>query len=338
MRLIDYIIRRIFLIIPVLIGVSLITFTLSHVIPGDPARLYAGEQAKPEQVEQVRKNLRLDKPTHIQYYYYMKGLIHGDLGNSISEGGRPVSEAIKGYFPATFELTLISMFLCLIMGIPLGVLSATKKDKTTDHITRVIALSGVSMPIFWLGLLLQLLFFYKMGWLPATGRIGDFVTPPKHITGLYIIDSILTRNRIAFVSSVKHILMPAFCLSYHSMGIILRMTRSSMLEVSRQDYIRTARAKGLSERSVVYKHTLRNALIPTTTVAGLAFGGLLGGAVLTETIFAWPGMGRYAVTAIMSLDYPAIMGFALLMAVIYTLANLIVDILYAVLDPRIRYG
>lgn len=337
MQMKDYIIRRLILLIPVLIGVSIISFALMEALPGDPADAWVGERAREEQIEQARKTYHLDDPVHERYIIYMKSLTKGDLGYSHSQR-RPVADAIKDFFPATFELTVLSIILCALMGIPLGVISATKKDKPIDHTTRIVALTGVSMPIFWLGLLLILVFYFYLDWLPAGGRYDSILGPPPKVTGLNTVDSIIAGDFTRFKDAIKHLILPAFCLSYHSMGIILRMTRSSMLDVMNQDYIRTARAKGLSERNVIYKHTLRNALIPTTTVIGLAFGGLLGGAILTETIFSWPGMGKYMFDSISGRDFPAIMGCTLLIALIYIIANLIVDISYAFLDPRIRLG
>jgi peptide/nickel transport system permease protein len=254
--------------------------------------------------------------------------------------------SIQNYFPATFELTLVAIIFSLLMGIPIGVISATRKDKPVDHATRLFSLAGISIPIFWFGLLLQYAFFYQLKinnlpYLPLEGRIDDFVLishPIRTVSGLYILDSIVTGNFPALVSSVTHIILPGFALAYATLALIARMMRSSMLEVLRQDYITLARSKGLSERVVIYKHALRNAMIPTVTVTGLAFGGLLAGAVLTETIFAWPGMGRWATGAILTDDIGAIMGFTLLIAVVYVLANLIVDIIYAMLDPRIQLG
>jgi peptide/nickel transport system permease protein len=336
MRLRYYIIRRLVLLIPVILGVALITFGISHVIPADPARAWAGEKATDEYVEQLREAYHLNEPLYIQFFYYVDSLSHGDLGTSPTTG-RPVIDDLKDYFPATLELTLVSMVIAIVVGIPLGVLSATKKDRPVDHITRIFSLSGVSMPIFWLGLLMILAFSFHIDLLPSGGRIDEWLGPPTRITNLYILDSLLTLDGTRLMSSIEHIIMPAICLAYATLALITRMTRSSMLEVLNQDYIKSAKAKGLPERTVIYKHALRNALIPTTTVMGLAFGSLLGGAVLTETIFSWPGIGRYAVDAIVGLDFSAIMGFTLLVALVYVLANLIVDILYAVLDPRIRY-
>ncbi len=334
MKLWQYIIRRLIMLIPVVIGVTLITFTISYVIPANPARAWAGPKAPPETVEKIKERYHLNDPLYLQYYYYISGVIRGDWGYSHSEH-RPVSDAIAGYFPATFELTLWAMIIAIPTGIYLGVISAVKRNKLADHISRVFALSGVSMPIFWLGLLLIILFYSILGVLPASGR---GIAPSHTYTGLYLLDSILSGDFYAFVDDAIHLILPAITLSYATLAVITRMTRSSMLEVLRLDYIKTARAKGLPDKIVIYRHALRNALIPTLTVSGLAFAGLLGGAVLTETIFAWPGIGRYAYHAIATLDFPAIMGVTLLMAIIFVIANLIVDIMYAYLDPRIKLG
>jgi len=338
MKLRDYIIRRLILLIPILLGVTLLTFTVSHIIPADVARVFAGgEKANPETIARIRAEMHLDDPLYKQYYYYLNDLIHGNLGKSYSEN-RPVTEAIKQYFPATAELTILAMLLAIPVGIITGIISAVRRNQWIDHITRLIAITGVSIPIFWLALMLQIAFAYKYPILPLDSRLGIDVMAPKHITGLYIFDSLVTGNFAALKSSIYHLILPAFTLGYASLGIILRITRSSMLEIVRSDYIRTARAKGLKERTVIYKHALRNALIPTVTVSGLIFAGLLGGAVLTETIFNWPGMGRFAVNAVNNLDFSSVMGFTVIMAIIMVTANLIVDILYSVLDPRIRLG
>jgi len=338
MKLRDYIIRRLILLIPILLGVTLLTFTVSHIIPADVARVFAGgEKANPETIARIRAEMHLDDPLYKQYYYYLNDLIHGNLGKSYSEN-RPVVDAIKQYFPATAELTVLAMLLAIPIGIITGIISAVRRNQWIDHVTRLIAITGVSIPIFWLALMLQITFAYKYPILPLDSRLGIDVMAPKHITGLYIFDSLVTGNFAALKSSIYHLILPAFTLGYASLGIILRITRSSMLEIVRSDYIRTARAKGLKERTVIYKHALRNALIPTLTVSGLIFAGLLGGAVLTETIFNWPGMGRFAVNAVNNLDFSSVMGFTVIMAIIMVTANLIVDILYSVLDPRIRLG
>jgi len=249
---------------------------------------------------------------------------------------RPVAQDLSEFFPATIELSLSALLISLVIGVPTGVWSSLFRNRLPDHLVRVFSLVGGSLPIFWLGLLLIGLFYSNLGWLPAGGRIDDFVPPPRPITGLFVVDSLLTGNVTALQSSVQHLILPAFTLGYFSTAVISRMMRSSMLEVLNQDYIRTARAKGLLERLVVVRHAVRNALIPTFTIVGLTFGSLLSGAVLTETTFSWPGLGRYATAAAIGVDFPAVMGVTLLAAVVYTLANLIVDLGYAFLDPRIR--
>jgi peptide/nickel transport system permease protein len=337
MKLRDYILRRLILLIPVLIGITFITFTLSHMI-GDPAAAWISDKTTEERRAIIIQQHHLDEPLPIQYLYYINDLLHFDLGNSASEGERPVSVALAQYFPATLELTLVSMFLCLVVGIPLGIISAIKKDKLPDHLVRLFSLVGVSVPIFWFGLILQYIFYLQLDLLPLGGRLPLTMAIPPHVTGLYLIDSLLAGQINTFWIALVHLLLPAFCLSFTYLAVISRMMRSSMLETMTQDFIRTARAKGLSERIVIMKHALRNALTPTATVAGLAFGGLLSGAVLTETIFMWPGIGRYAVRAISSTDFASIMGFTLLVVIIYVLTNLFVDILYAYLDPRVKFG
>ena len=338
MKLKSYIIRRLLLIIPILLGVTILTFTISHVIPHDVARVFAGgARAQPETIARIRADLHLDEPIYKQYGYYLDDLFHGDLGTSYLER-RPVADALKQYFPATVELTVLAMIIAIIAGIFTGVVSAVRRNTWLDHITRLVAITGVSIPIFWLALMLQLAFAYHYEIFPLDSRLGVMTEAPRHITGLYTIDSLITGNFSALKSTLYHLVLPAFTLSFASLAIILRITRSSMLEIVRSDYIRTARAKGLRERTVIYRHALRNALIPTITVAATNFAWLLGGAVLTETIFNWPGMGRFAARSCVNLDFQAVMGFTILIAVIMALANLTVDILYSVIDPRIRIG
>lgn len=337
LKLRDYIIRRLFLLIPVFIGISFITFTLSHAI-GDPATAWITDKTSQARYDIVVKQHHLNEPLPIQYYYYINDLVHLDLGNSASEGGRPVAAALGDYFPATAELSLLAMALVLALGIPLGIISAVYKDRLPDHAGRLFSLIGVSVPIFWFGLMLQLVFYLKLDWLPLGGRLPIGMAPPPDITGLYTVDAILTGNFGMLPTIVTYLILPAFCLSFTSLAIISRMMRSSMLEVMTQDFIRTARAKGLSNRVIILKHALRNALTPTITVAGIALGSLLSGTVLTETIFMWPGIGRYSVHAITSNDFASIMGFTLIVVIIYVFANLIADILYAYLDPRVKYG
>jgi peptide/nickel transport system permease protein len=324
----------------VLLGILIITFLVSHVVPSDPARLWAGSRATKEQVEQTRVELGLDKPLHIQFLIYLSKLLQGDLGRSFYTR-RPVAADLLDYFPATFELTTVAFILSIIIGIPLGVISAIKKDTVLDHAARIFCMSGVSMPVFWLGLMLQLLFCSTLHILPSSGRMDYFTylnTPIQRITGMYLLDSLITGNWPAFLSAAKHIFLPAITLSYVSLVLISRITRSSMIEALQQEYIRTARAKGLPEKIVIYKHALKNALLPTTTLAGLTYGFMLGGSVLLESIYDWPGIGLYAMRSALIIDYPAIIGATLLFTIVYTTVNLIVDLLYAFIDPRIRYG
>ncbi len=334
----EYIVRRLILLIPVIIGVTIITFTVSHVIPADPARAFAGgPKAQPEAIAHIRAELHLDEPLWKQYFFYLNDLIHLNLGKSYLEN-RPVLESLRDYFPATFELTMVAMLIAVPLGIIGGIISAIKQNKISDHFSRIIAIVGYSLPIFWLALMLQYLFAYLVPILPLEGRLSVGMVPPTTITGFYVIDSILTGNVATLSSSLLHLILPAFTLGFSTLAIILRMTRSSMLEVMSADYIRTARAKGVPERKVIYQHGLRNALIPTLTVIGLQFGALLSGAVLTETIFNWPGMGRFAANAVLGLDFNSVMGFTLIVAIIYVIANLIVDLLYAMVDPRVKLG
>lgn len=334
----EYIVRRLLLLIPVLIGVTIITFTVSHVIPADPARAFAGgPKAQPETIARIRAELHLDKPIWEQYFYYLNDLIHFNLGKSYLEN-RMVTDSLAQYFPATFELTIFAMLISVPLGIIGGIISAIRQNKISDHITRIIAIVGYSLPIFWLALMLQYALAYQIPIFPLEGRLSIGMVPPSTFTGLYFVDSIVSGNGATLISSLHHLILPAFTLGFATLAIILRMTRSSMLEVMGTDYIRTARAKGLPERKVIYKHALRNALIPTLTVTGLQFGGLLSGAVLTETIFNWPGMGRFAARAVLGLDFNSVMGFTLVVAIIYVIANLIVDLLYAVIDPRVKLG
>jgi peptide/nickel transport system permease protein len=334
MNLFSFIVRRVLLLVPTLLGVTLITFFISHIVPGDAAQLIAGPRATPEIIQRIRQEHSLDKPLHIQFAIYLGQLLRGDLGKSIRTR-RPVGADIRDFFPATFELTTIAMALAVLLGIPLGIVSAVYRDRLPDHLSRTFSVIGVSMPVFWLGLLLLFLFYIRLEILPGPGRIsGD---PPVTITGLYLLDSLLTGNWRAFGDAALHLVLPSFALAFAVLARITRMTRSSMLEVFAQDFVRTARAKGLIERRVVARHALRNALIPTLTVIGLSYGELLGGAVATELIFAWPGMTHYVVGSMTSLDFPAVMGVTLVIALIYITVNLLVDLSYALVDPRIRY-
>lgn len=335
--MLTFVIRRLAFLVFVVLGVSLLTFIISHVVPADPVGLLVGKSATPAQIAQFRHALGLDQPLPVQYLIYMGNLLHGNFGQSISSR-RPVLLDFIDYFPATVELTFYALLICLIMGLPLGVLAAVYRGSWLDSLTRLISLAGVAMPIFWLGLVFQLLFFGVLHILPSDGRLDDTLSPPHHITGMYTVDSLLTANWPVFVNSLEHVLLPAFTLSFAALATVVRVTRASMLETLAQDYIRTARAKGVGRWRIRVRHALRNALIPTTTLVGLQVGNLLGGAFLVEIVFSWPGIGFYSVQAIRAFDFAAIMGIAIIIAIGYTLINLVVDILYAVLDPRITYA
>ncbi len=333
----NYVARRLIGIIVVLLGVSLITFSISHLVPADPVAAALGERAREEQIEAFRKAYGLDRPVPEQYLVYMRGLFQGNLGNSIRTR-RPVTQDLQEFFPATIELSIAALLIAIVLGVPAGIWSAVYRNRLPDHLVRIFSLVGGSLPIFWLALLMIGLFYDRLDWLPAGGRIDQFTPPPQTITGLYTVDSFLTGNMPALQSSLHHLILPAFVLGYFSTAVIARMMRSSMLEVLNQDYLRTARAKGLKERTVILRHGFRNALIPTLTIIGITFGSLLSGAVLTETIFSWPGLGRYATAAAIGLDFPAVMGVTLVAGIIFPLSNLFVDLSYAWLDPRIRHG
>ncbi len=336
MGLIPYILKRLAAAIPVLLGVTVLVFLISHAIPGDPARMMAGQKASREAVENIRRSLGLDRPLPEQYVRYLGDLLQGDLGRSI-RNHRPVTEDLKDFFPATLELTLASMALCIGVGLPLGIWAAVRRNRLADHAIRVFSVVGVSTPVFWLGLMLLAFFYRNLGILPGSGRLDMAFSPPAHVTGLYLIDSILAGRFDIFVNALSHLILPAFCLSYVYLAIVTRIVRSAMIEVMGQDYITTAVANGLPPFRVVLRHALKNSLIPTVTIVGLSIGELLGGAVLTETIFSWPGMGKYVVDSVNYLDFPAIMGFTLMVSLAYVLINLAVDVVYALLNPQIRY-
>lgn len=327
--------RRLASLVWVVLGVSLITFAISHLVPGDPARLIAGDRATPEIVAHIRAQLGLDLPLPQQYLHYMGQLLQGDLGMSIRTH-RPVLQDIVAFFPATLELALVALLLATMLGIPLGVLSAVYRNRFADHIARILAVIGISTPAFWLGLGLIVIFYGELGWLPGGGRIDQGLAPPATVTGLYLIDAALAGDWVVWRSAVQHMILPALTLGFVHLGVVARQVRSSMLEQLGEDYIRTARAYGLSPWAVVLRHALPNALIPSVTVLGLALGDLLYGAVLTETVFSWPGMGAYVVDSIQALDFPAVMGFAVVVSFAYVILNLLVDLLYRRLDPRIR--
>lgn len=303
----QYILRRLVLTIPVVIGVSIIVFSIIRLLPGDPARALAGVQATPEYVQQVRERYGLDEPIPVQYWNFISSAARGDLGVS-TFSRRPVTTELGERFPRTLVLAGLSLFLATVVGVSAGIVSATKRNSIFDNASMLAALVGVAAPVFWLALMLQLLFSVQLRWFPATG-----------------------------MGSMRHLVLPAITLGMASAALMARITRSSMLDVLKQDYITTARAKGLAEKVVIYKHALKNALIPVVTVLGLQFGILLGGAVLTETVFAWPGVGRLLVDAILRRDYPVVQGTVMMLAFLFVIINLVVDIIYAFIDPRIHY-
>ncbi|MFM1653848.1 ABC transporter permease [Brevibacillus sp. B_LB10_24] len=333
--MVKYVARRIFQLIPVLIGVSIIVFAIIHFIPGDPAQVILGEQASAEAIAQLRHQLGLDLPLYQQYFQFVWQLLKGDLGTSLLTQ-KPIIEEIVPHLAATAELTLFAMIFAVVIGVNAGIVSAWKRNTWLDYMPMIIALVGVSMPIFWLGLLEQWLFGIKLQWLPVLGRMDGRVQV-ETITNFYLIDTLLKGNITQFWESIKHLILPAVALGTIPMAYIARMTRSSMLEILKHDYVRTARAKGLHEFFVVYKHALKNSFSPVMTVIGLEVGRLLGGAVLTETIFGWPGVGQYIYNAIGYRDYAVIQSGILVLAVIFIVVNLIVDLLYTYLDPRIQY-
>jgi len=336
MSLLRYLGRRAGLTVFVIFGVTLITFVLTHVVPADPVVAYLGDHAPPDLVIKVRHQLGLDRPLPEQYVIYLGGLLQGNLGVSILDT-RSVSADLAQYLPATVELASCAMLVAILTGVPAGIISAVYKDAWPDQITRVVALGGTSLPVFYVGLLLLGLFYSRLGILPGPGQLSIFTPPPPHLTGMVAVDALLSGQWAALADALRHLVLPAFVLGYFTTGLIMRMTRSSLLEVLRQDYVRTARAKGITEPRVVLRHALRNALLPTVTVVGLTFGDLLSGAVLTETIFSWPGIGRYATVSVTNVDVPAVLGVTLVAAVIFSLFNLGVDVVYAYLDPQIRY-
>ena len=330
-----FLIQRLVGLVFVLLGVSIITFALSQLVPVDPAAAALGQNAREDQIQAYRKQLGLDQPAPVQYVTYINRLLHGDLGTSIRTR-RPVRDDLRDFLPATIELSLASMIVALIFGMSLGIVAAINRNGVIDALARGLALVGGSLPIFFLGLLLLAIFYSRLRWLPGPGRLDAVIQPPARVTGMYTVDSLLAGNWATLKNSLWHLILPALTLGYYSTAVILRMTRSSMLEVLHQDYMRTARAKGLTEQVVILRHGLRNAMTPVLTTVGITFGSLLSGAVLTETIFGWPGLGRYATASAVSLDFPAVMGVTLVAAIVYPVANMLVDIGYHFLDPQVR--
>jgi peptide/nickel transport system permease protein len=334
-----YITRRVLLLPLMLVGITLLSFVLSHAVPADPISANLGEQAaaNPAAVAAFRQRWGLDRPLPQQYAVYLVHLVRGDMGVSISTH-QPVAIDLRQHLPATIELAVAAMLLSLALGIPLGIVSAVRRDSVIDQISRGGSLVGVSMPVFWLGLVALLIFYARLGWVPSPGQLSPRLPRPPFVTGFIILDALLAGQGDIARDAIAHLALPALVLGSYSVGVITRMMRGSMLDVLGEDYVRTARAKGLPRVVVTLRHAARNALLPVLTVIGLSFGGLLSGAVVTETVFAWPGLGSYAFRSATSLDFPAIMGVGVVVASVYVLVNLLVDVAYAMVDPRIRMG
>jgi len=334
----NYLTRRLALVLPTLFGVSLICFVLTYVLPGNPAMVKAGPFATPEHLAEMEHQMGLDRSLPEQYFRYVSGLVRGDLGESASTG-RPVAQDFLQRLPATLELNLASLLIAIVIGIPLGVLSAVHRDSFIDHVGRVLGITGVAMPSFWTGLLFVYVFFYWLNVAPSPlGRLGSGLEPPQHVTGLYVIDSLMSGNWATLRSSLHQLMLPAATLGLSVMAPVARMVRSTMLEILESDYIKAAWAAGLTRRTVIYGDALRNALIPVITISGIVFGFLMSGNAVVETVFAWPGIGNYAVTALLTKDSAPIQSFILFVAVMYVVVNLGVDIAYGLVDPRIRLG
>jgi ABC-type dipeptide/oligopeptide/nickel transport system permease component len=328
--------RRLATAIPTLIGVIIVTFLLTRVLPGDTAAYFAGPAATPEAIAQVRAKLGLDRSLPVQFVDYVKGLGTGNLGSSLSTG-QPVLSDIRSRLPASAELTLAGLFLAIAIAVPLGILAAVRQGSWVDHLCRIVATAGVSLPVFFSGLLLLYVFYYRLGWAPAPlGRLDVFYTAPDTITGFYLIDSLLTGDLETFRAALAQLILPAVTLAFFALAPIARMTRAAMLAALSADFTRTARAAGLSTRAVIVTYAFRNAMLPVVTTLGMVFSFLLGANVLVEKVFAWPGIGSYAVDALIKSDFAPVQGFVLTMAILYVALNLLIDILYGVIDPRVR--
>jgi dipeptide transport system permease protein len=328
--------KRMLIVVPSLIGVVIVSFLLTRALPGDPAAYFAGPAATTEAIEQVRVKLGLDKPLYIQFGRYVADLVQGDLGNSLTTG-QPVGHEIKTRLPASAELTLLGLIVSMLVAVPLGILAATRPNSLIDHACRIISTAGVSLPVFFTGLILVYVFYYLLGWAPAPlGRLDVFFSPPPPVTGFYLIDSAIAGQGETFLAALKQLTLPALTLGIFSLAPIARMTRASMLAVLSSDFVRTARASGLTPMTVIVTYAFRNAMLPVVTTLGMVFSFLLGANVLVEKVFAWPGIGSFAVEALIASDFAPLQGFVLTMAVMYVLLNLIIDILYGVIDPRVR--
>ena len=329
-----FVVRRLILLIPILLGLSILVFMWIRALPGDPAIALLGERATPARLALIRKQLGLDKPVYEQYIRYMKKVGSGDFGDSVRTR-RAITTEFRERFPATIELALGAMLFAVLVGVPLGFIAAKRYGTTVDHASLIASLLGISIPVFFLAILLKYVFAVKLGWLPTVGRASPLI-PAEHPTHFYIFDAIITLNWASFVDCVKHLILPAIALGSIPLAIIARITRASVLDVQNEDYVRTARAKGVAPRLVDSRHVLRNALLPIMTIIGLQTGLLLSGAVLTETVFAWPGIGTWLVDAIRNRDYPVLQGGILFIAVVFVLVNLLVDLAYGLVNPRIR--
>jgi len=337
MRLLVYVTKRLLLLVPTLLGVSIVCFTLIRVLPGNPVYMIVGPYATLEEIARVKADLGFDKPIYQQYLIYLNDVLHGDLGYSWHTS-QPVARDLLQRFPLSFELSTISLVIALGVAIPLGVVSAVHRGSWLDHIARVLAVIGVSMPLFWSGLVLSYVFFFRLHWAPPPlGTLDPMMQPPPRLTGMILIDSLIARRWDAFQSALAHLALPAVTLAFSMIGSVTRMTRSSMAEVLHSDFVRTATAFGLPRRTVIYRDALQNALLPVVTMVGMLYGFALGGTVLVEMIFGLAGMGSYAFGSIMNMDYAGVEGVVLVVAVVFVVVNLLVDILYAIIDPRISY-
>jgi dipeptide transport system permease protein len=330
------VLKRLLLAVPSLVGVVIVTFLLTRALPGDPAAYFAGPAATKEAIEQVRAKLGLDQPLIVQFVRYVGDLAHGNLGTSLTTG-QPVAAEIRTRLPASAELTLQGLFVSMAIAVPLGIMAATRPNSLVDHACRVISTAGVSLPVFFTGLILVYVFYYLLGWAPPPlGRLDIFNSTPPAVTGFYLIDSLIARSPETFLASLKQLILPALTLGIFSLAPIARMTRASMLAVLASDFVRTARASGLTPFTVVVTYAFRNAMLPVVTTLGMVFSFLLGANVLVEKVFAWPGIGSFAVEALIASDFAPVQGFVLTMAVMYVALNLVIDILYGLIDPRVR--
>lgn len=335
-----YLGRRVLLSILVMFGLSVVTFFVARVVPSDPAARYAGPQATVAEIAKAKVELGLNKPLPVQYIHYMSGIFHGNLGTSI-ETHNPVVKDIAGTLPASLELIILGMLIALVIGIPIGVIGAMRPGGLTDGIGRIFAVSGVSFPSFWLGFLLQMIFFGYLHWLPLSGRVSDLavaINPIPTVTGFYLIDSVLAGNWAFFGDALTHLILPSLTLAAYPFGLVVRMVRASMIEVLTQDHARVLQALGMGKRIIAFRYALKNALPAVLTVIALSFAYSLTGTFLIESVFNWPGLGNYTSSALVTNDYPAIMGITLLVGVAYILLNLLVDLMIAIVDPRVRWA